>query len=114
MILLSISLTLSDGLLEKFPNIQGTYEQSSLVNGKLSWKSTTNAIWYSHDRKMWCIGSWSNIGTTRVAIHSYVYFGGFGYECPLQVPKDMWMYVNFDNPPLNWTNTNSNDIMLQC
>ena len=36
--------------------MQGTYQLSEQINGKPSWKSSTNAIWWYPEGKGWLIG----------------------------------------------------------
>ena len=62
---LTMNLTLSMKNLKEEFKIPGLYQQSNLVDGKLSWTSTTKggAIWYNAERNSWIIGLLENIGT---------------------------------------------------
>ena len=82
------------------------YEKSRTVNGKPSWKSDINAIWFSTKTNDWIIGSLENIGTSRGGISSddnVVHF------CPQQVPKDEWTY--FKN---GWQEAGEGDVTFEC
>ena len=86
---------------------QGTYELSEAINGKSSWKSATQAIWYYPEYKDWGIGALSDIGTHDRGITS---IGDGKYDCPQQVPKDHWKY--FDGS--EWQQARSYDASFQC
>ena len=71
---------------------EGIYHKSSLVNGKASWTSATNAIWYyGGDLKVWAIGSLDKIGTNTFGIHS---FFDITFQCPFDLPGEGWKYSN--------------------
>lgn len=114
---LKINVTLANGPLEnqRLRSIQGSFELFDLINGKLSWKSITHVIWYSPEFNDWNIGLLSNIGTdydSDVESLSDVHSTSFGtvvYDCPVQVPKDMWHYYEQDE----WKIANLGDIVLQ-
>ena len=86
---------------------QGTYEFSETINGKSTWKSATQAIWYYPRYKDWFIGSISKIGTTTAGIHSVA---DTDYDCPQQVPKDKWKFYD----GTFWQTFSSNDINFHC
>ena len=86
---------------------QGIYQLSQEINGKPSWKSGTQAIWYYPEYKDWAIGSLSDIGTSIRGITS---IGDGEYDCPQQVPKDKWKYYEGSD----WQKAGSNDISFQC
>ena len=86
---------------------QGTYQLSEEINGKPSWKSSTQAIWYYPEYKDWMIGPLSSIGTSLRGITST---GDGEYDCPLQVPKDKWKYWDGSE----WQEAGSNDVNFQC
>ena len=52
-----VSVRLTNGALIAQSSRQGIYEKSELVNGKTSWTSDTQAIWYASVPKVWCIGT---------------------------------------------------------
>ena len=86
---------------------QGTYQLSEKINGKPSWKSGTQAIWYDSQNKYWTIGLVSEIGTNRGWIYSAT---DTEYDHPQQVPKDKWKYLDGSA----WQNASSNDVSFQC
>ena len=73
-----IKLKLSNNILEFQESRQGLYKLHEIVNGKYSWKSTTNlslfrdaqAIWYIPQSNSWSIGKFSDIGTETVGIYT--------------------------------------------
>ena len=83
-----LQVTLAKGLPSQIlhNNKQTTYQLSEEINGKSSWKSATQDIWYYPEWKKWLIGSITgnfminSVGDTVV------------YDCPQQVPKDKWKY----------------------
>ena len=87
---------------------QGTYQLSEEINGKPSWKSATQAIWYYPDFKDWAIGSLSDIGTNFRGITSVDY--NVENDCPQEVPKDKWKYWDGSE----WQAASSNDVSFQC
>ena len=49
---------------------QGVYEFNEIVNGRNSWKTSSQAIWYIPEFKDWAIGPLSGIGTKLRGITS--------------------------------------------
>ena len=86
---------------------EGIYEISNFVNGKPSWISDSQAIWYVPKFKDWAIGYKSKIGTTRRGISS---FGNQGNMDPDIVPNDQWKYFKKNH----WSKPHSNDINIRC
>ena len=86
---------------------KGIYHKSSLVNGKASWTSSTNAIWYyGGDSKIWAIGSLDEIGTTTSGIHS---FFDISFQCPFDLPSEGWKYSNN-----GWRHAQADEINVVC
>ena len=81
---------------------EGIYHNSSRVNGRASWTSTSQTIWYLQE--VWFIGFSYNIGTSAAGI-----VGDYGSECPFDLPSEKWKY--FDN---GWTNAKENEILVDC
>ena len=94
--------------LAKQSSQQGTYQLSEEINGKPSWKSETQAIWYQPKFKNWIIGKVSNRGTSIAGIVSV---DKTEYDCPQQVPKDAWMYAVVDGTQHK---ASPNDVSIQC
>ena len=91
-------------------NKQGIYELSETINGKSSWKSATQAIWYYPEHNIWAIGSLSDIG--RIPNWGISSFGPpyTKYDSPQKVPKDKWNYWDGKHFAL----ASSTDIIIQC
>ena len=79
--------------------IGGIYHNSSIVNGKPSWTSTYEAIWYHQPSNSWNIGSLYYIGTITVGIYS-----SHGSQCPFHLSSEMWNYWVGNG----WTNAGPN------
>ena len=59
----NVKVILNNDVLQTQSSRQGIYEKSSdLVNGKTSWTSDSQAIWYVSDLDFWCIGALDAIG----------------------------------------------------
>ena len=104
----SLIVSLNNEALAKQSERQDTYRLSEKINGKPSWKSGTQAIWYYPRYNQWIMGSISNIGTNTGGIYSFVL--NTEYVCPQQVPKDKWKYYDGSK----WKEVNSNDFSFQC
>ena len=76
-----------------------------MVNGKASWTSTSQSIWYDQEFNDWNIGPLHNIGTTAAAMYS-----DYGSECPFDLPSEKWNYW-YNNV---WTNAQANEIHVEC
>ena len=61
----------------------GIYTEYQMVNGKMSWKSGDNAIWFIPKLNSWGIGSKRHIGSDVWGIGSS---DGTGYRCPYEIP----------------------------
>ena len=80
---------------------QGIYQKDKIVNGRISWKTDTKAIWFEDG--YWRIGTLENIGTQICSMHSYC---DVDHKTPLDVPSDKWKYVK-------WETVSSGDITLK-
>ena len=96
-----ITVTLENALIVQASK-EGIYHNSSMVNGKASWTSTSQAIWYS--QAYWFIGHLDNIGSIVAGIYC-----DYGSECPFDLPSEMWYY--YDN---GWTRAEANEIKVDC
>ena len=86
---------------------EGTYEEYQNVNGKRSWKSTANAIWYVPKFKSWAIGSLDGIGGD---IRGIISSDETGDNNPYNVPYNEWWYYN-----KGWNKPDYiDDIIIQC
>ena len=90
---------------------QGPYQFYKNINGKPSWKSETNAIWYYPEYKDWMIGPFENIGTDIRGITTWWQIGDEDYDCPQQVPSDKWVYMDVNG---EWQYASSNDVSILC
>ena len=84
---------------------EGTYQLSSTVNGRPSWTTESQAIWYVPEYKDWAIGSLENIGNTLSGISSVD-------DNEVDDPQHMvsWNYSNGDE----WVVDEKNDIIVEC
>ena len=82
---------------------KGIYQKSSTINGRESWTSEFDAIWYSQE--YWMIGSLNDIGKTIGGFYSF-----YGNKCPFHIQSDYWYYSSVDG----WTNANATDINIYC
>ena len=86
---------------------EGIYEAHQTVNGKQSWKSTDNAIWFVKEYNSWGIGDLNGIGGEIRGITSTVETGGYS---PYNVPSNEWQYWDYE-----WKKpTGSDDIIIRC
>ena len=102
---ISVSLNISE---YHQSNYVGNYFNSSFINGKPTWTSTSSkAIWYLQEHNEWAFGKLENIGTSSyLTIHSEK----VTYECPFDVPTQKWWYFHEGI----WKNAAGNEIMIQC
>ena len=75
-----------------------------MVNGKLSWTSTSSAIWYDQQGNDWNVGMLDDVGSTMAVI-----YGDDGNLCPFDLPSEMWKYSNN-----GWTSAGTNEINVAC
>jgi len=106
-----ISVTLTNGAWQAQSSRQGTYERSGLVNGKPSWTTDSQAIWYVPESKFWCIGALSTIGTDFCGVSSAIGINDHFLNCVYGVPKHFW---EFHAVVGGWTNAGPNDVKVNC
>ena len=101
----TITITLENNALAAQGSREGIYHNSSLVNGKPSWTSTSQAIWYDQEFDDWTIGSLGNIGTSTGGM-----YGDFANACPFDMASEEWDYWYNDV----WTGAGANEIHVNC
>ena len=101
-----MAITLKNDILASQSSLQGIYEWHKTINGKASWKSASNAVWYVPKSQSWGIGNLKKIGgeTLRIVSDNY-----YGLESPYDVPPDKWLYREI----WGWKDGNG-DIIIQC
>ena len=82
---------------------QGIYQISDPINGKQSWTSGSNAIWY--EQGDWVIGDLEDIGTNICAMSAIDAYGG------LDDDNNVWQYYN---PEIGWTYPGENNVRIDC
>jgi hypothetical protein len=101
----TITITLENNAQAAQGSREGIYHNSSMVNGKPSWTSTSQAIWYDQDYDNWKVGSLDDIGTSMVGMKSDSANG-----CPFDKGSEEWNYWYNDV----WTSAGPNEIKLDC
>ena len=101
----AITITLENNAQAAQGSREGIYHNSSMVNGKPSWTSTFQAIWYDQDYDNWKVGSLDDIRTSTGGMKSDSANG-----CPFDMASEEWYY---------WyngvrTNAGPNEIKLEC
>ena len=81
----------------------GTYDLSSPINGKPSWTSESQAIWFILQWNQWAIGPIDSLGTTSRGIRSSQYS-----KDPQNVVS--WDYNDIES---GWWSA-ENDILVEC
>ena len=84
---------------------EGIYHNSSMVNGKPSWTSTNQAIWYDQQFDNWIVGPLNNIGSSTAGIIS-----DDASQCPFNLLSEMWIFWDGNS----WTRAGLNDINVDC
>ena len=87
----------------------GDYQISKTVNGKPSWKSGENAIWYD-PRGAWIIGYWNKLGTDDGEFYTSNDYGGITDN------RNIWNYTPGTSPGKgDWiTQSDSKDVIISC
>ena len=101
----TISVTLENNALAAQGSKEGIYHNSSMVNGKASWTSTSLAIWYDQEFNDWSIGFLDDIGENVGGIYS-----DDSGECPFDLPSEKWVYW-YNN---GWTSAETNESKVDC
>ena len=83
-------------------HLKGIYHKSSMVNGYLSWTSTSNAIWGIDI--FWYFGPMDDIGEN----HGWI-IGPHRNQCPFNMPSVKWKYFAY-----SWINAKANEISINC
>ena len=99
----SLRVILKNNVLALHKLKQGTYDLSSLINGKLSWTSESQAIWFIPQWNQWAIGSIDSLGTNTSGIRSTQYSND-----PQNVVS--WDYSEAES---GWWSAD-NDILVEC
>ena len=82
----------------------GDYQISETVNGKPSWKSGENAIWYLSVLNIWMIGYRNKLGENDGEFFAQNNYGG------LTDSRNVWKYTIDDS---TWiTPSDSNDVII--
>ena len=103
-----IDLKLSNTAASHQGSRSGSYQESTLVNGKQSWISNSgNAIWWISSSGQWAIGSASGIGGTIGGLFSNDPSNPDS-ECPQQVSK--WNVWNGNG----FTGVDSTEVLFTC
>ena len=113
---MTIVVTLKNKPLEKYPDLQGTYQLESSRSEprcKSKWKSNIRhkAIWYNGEQKTWAIGD---------AKDNFVYISGMKRDTfNMPCDENYWAYYNFDRgqflgPAGYGKSGEANDINIQC
>ena len=101
-------MILRNDVLSKQGVRQGYYHYNGIVNGRHSWKSADQAIWFIPEFKSWGIGPLDSIGKNGIWITS----SGNKDESLFNVPSNKWQYADLDNN--EWKEIKSGDISIIC
>ena len=82
-----MEVILKNDVLASKGSLQGIYGVYQTINGRTSWKSGSNSIWYIPDYDDWLIGDLEGIGTKTREIKSN---GDQGDRSPSDVPNNEW------------------------
>ena len=82
----------------------GDYQISETVNGRPSWKSGENAIWYEPVGNSWLIGYWKKLGEDAGEFFARNNYGG------LTDNRNNWKYTIDGSPWI--TPFDSNDVII--
>ena len=103
----NISVVLKNKAFEAQPQTQDAYRRSGWVNGKASWISEYQAIWYFPDNKEWSVGDLVNLGTWDRRISSSG--DEWADKLPYEIPSDKFWYSDD-----GWKKPGANDIIIDC
>ena len=96
---------MKDGVLNEGVSAEGTYKLSTKVNGKESWTTSSNAIWYIPEYKKWGISYLAYRGTKRRFISSR-----FVYD--LEQPYDVEYWDTWRSG--SWEEASATDVTVKC
>ena len=98
---------LKNNALNEHKEKEGTYQLlSSNVNGRPSWISISQAIWYIPQFRNWAVGPLKSIGTTNRGISSRFYNEA---DDPQNVK-----YWDYYKSGIGWVSTDVNDVIIEC
>ena len=100
----SVEVVLRNEVLSKKGSLQGSYQLGDWVNGKPSWKTATNAIWFYPEFEDWAIGPLNYIGTNRRWITSVL-----DNQDLFDVANNAWKYWDGE-----WKSIKNGDIEINC
>ena len=98
----TVIVTLKNYVLSEQGNLKGIYQISDPINGKQSWISGLNAIWYQQGD--WQIGPTDDIGTTFCSMYASDVNGG------LDDNDNKWVY--WSNNGWDWVD--GNEVSIDC
>ena len=101
----TITITLENNTQAAQGHNQGIYHNSSMVNGKPSWTSISQAIWYNQQWNSWCVGNLDYIGLSIAGMKS-----DDGKQCPFDLQSEMWFYWDGNV----WTSAGVGEITVAC
>ena len=100
-----VTVSLKNEVSEHKREFTGDYKISEIVNGKPSWKSGENAIWYAPVDNNWLIGYLNKLGEDDGEFFAPNNYGG------LTDNRNVWNYYN--NTDSTWiTPSDSNDVII--
>ena len=80
------------------------YHISDPIDGKPSWTSVSNAIWYKLEYDAWALTPLEAIGGSNADIYANDFYGG------LDDTNNQWYYWDGSN----WIPASANDIFINC
>ena len=103
----SLRVILKNNVLASHILKPGTYNLSSTINGKPSWTSESQAIWFIPQWNQWAIGPIDSLGTTTRGIRGRIHSSQYG--------KDPQNVVSWDYSDMysRWWSAND-DIIVEC
>jgi len=101
----ALMVTLNNNPLAVHGDLQGIFQLSLTINGRPSWTSTSNAIWYSPNDRTWAIGSLEDVGTSKCGISGI-------FDNEVDDPQNIidWQY----HRGYGWETPDVNDIIVEC
>ena len=104
----ALMVTLNNNPLAEWGDLQGIFQLSLTINGRPSWASTSNAIWYNPNDRTWVIGSLENVGTSKSGIS-----GISDNEVDDPQNNIYWQYYQRGSG-YGWETPDVNDIIVEC
>ena len=103
----AVLVSLKNDVLTNYGEKEGIYTKSGKVNGKTSWNSTSQAIWFDSVSEDWVFSSLNKIGNSDYGVIASINQGIL--SCPYNVPNFMWKYYTS-----YWKKVIENDVNIQC